>query len=304
MNKNSNTRPRALIHRILIWYSIEELAPHDALFWPGWMRYHIIFKHKKRPLTIQGCIYEANYTELTNYVCPITNVRNLPPFSKQEACKCQILVDFNPNPESNNKYFLFRNNTGSFRIGKKVTQILLYNPWGTGSVFLNSEEPIHLLTGANVICICFFKYRFQKLRNSFGDNNTYNITLIGGPLHRLVRIRTTNKNKAYFIFYKKFHTCDNYASSGEVPTLLELSKSALITGNINYSHKDFLSFKNNIPRPVTLPPVYPLHVRLQYFDYLFYQFNECSAQCHSCTAQKINHFLPISNNRFDTGNCS
>ncbi len=65
------------------------------------------------------------------------------------------------------------------------------------------------------------------------------MTLIGGPLHKLVRVRIKNKRKAYFKLYRKFHTCENYSSQGEVPTLLELSKSALITGNIDYTHPDF-----------------------------------------------------------------
>jgi hypothetical protein len=303
MYKNSFSRPRANIHRVHLWHSIEELAPHDALFWWGGLRYQIIFRHNKRPLTLQGFTYEETYTELVDYVCPVTNIRNLPPFSRQEACKCRTLLDFDPKPKGTGKYFNFRDDQGSFRIGKKVTQIYLYNPWETGSIFINSERPIHLLPGTNIICLCFLKYRFQKLKNTFGDNNTYNVTLIGGPLHRLVRIRIKNKRKAYFILYRKFHTCEGYSSQGEIPTLLELSKSALITGNIDYNHPDFQSFKNIIPRPVTLPSVYPLHVRLQYFDYLFYQFNDGNAQCHSCTAQKISHFLPINNNRFDTGNC-
>jgi hypothetical protein len=160
MDKNSNTRPRAVVHRIFLWHSIEELAPHDALFWLGGLRYHIIFKHKKRPLTVQGCTYEVTYIELVDYVCPITNVRNLPPFSKQEACKCRALLDFDPSPKGNNKYFHFRNDKGSFRIGKKVTQIFLYNPWAQEVYFLTVNG---LYTYSQVLT----SYAFVSLNTGF-----------------------------------------------------------------------------------------------------------------------------------------
>jgi hypothetical protein len=81
--------------------------------------------------------------------------------------------------------------------------------------------------------------------------------------------------KVYFILYKKFHVCDDYNSQDLVPTLLELGKSALISGNIDNTHNNFQSFTETIPRSIQLAPVYPIHVRLQYFDYLFYQFNDC-----------------------------
>jgi hypothetical protein len=87
---------------------VEELAPHDALFWWGALRYQIIFKHKKKPLTLQGWAYEETYTELENYVCPVTNIRNLPPFSRQEECKCRAPLYFDPNPKGTGKFVNFR----------------------------------------------------------------------------------------------------------------------------------------------------------------------------------------------------
>jgi len=301
MYKYYLTRPRANIDRIHLWTTLEELAPHDALFWWGEMRNQIIYKHNKKPLTLQGWAYEETYTELEEYVCPVTNIKNLPPFSRQEECKCRIPFDFDPKPKGTGKFLFFRDEKGSFRIGKKVTQVYIYNPWETGTVYINCERPVFLLPGVNVFCICFLRYRFKLFKQTFGENNTYNVTITGGPLHTLVRVRIKNKRKSYFILYNKYHTCENFSSQGEVPTLLELSKSALITGNIDYLHPDFQSFKNIIPRPVSLPSVFPLHVRLQFFDYLFYQFNDCNAHCHSCTAYKIGHFMPINKNKFDTG---
>jgi hypothetical protein len=97
MYKYSLTRPRANIKRIHLWHSLEELAPHDALFWWGALRYQIIFNFKKKPLTLQGYAYEETYTELEDYVCPVTNIKNLPPFSRQEECKCRTPLDFDLN---------------------------------------------------------------------------------------------------------------------------------------------------------------------------------------------------------------
>ncbi len=55
--------------------------------------------------------YEETYTELENYVCPVTNIRNLPPFSRQEECKCRTPLDFDPKPKGHKplylKYFSF-----------------------------------------------------------------------------------------------------------------------------------------------------------------------------------------------------
>jgi hypothetical protein len=86
MYKYYLTRPRANIDRVHLWTTIEELAPHDALFWWGEMMNQIIYKHNKKPLTLQGVAYEETYTELEEYVCPVTNIKNLPPFSRQEEC--------------------------------------------------------------------------------------------------------------------------------------------------------------------------------------------------------------------------
>jgi len=47
MYKYYLTRPRANIDRIHLWTTLEELAPHDALFWWGEMRNQIIYKHKR-----------------------------------------------------------------------------------------------------------------------------------------------------------------------------------------------------------------------------------------------------------------
>ncbi len=54
----------------------------------------------------------------------------------------------------------------SFRIGKKITQVYIYNPWETGTIYINCERPVFLLPGVNVFCICFLRYRFKlfKLR--------------------------------------------------------------------------------------------------------------------------------------------
>ncbi len=93
------TRPRAHVDRVHLWHSVEELAPHDALFWWGALRYQIIYRHKKKPLTLQGWAYEETYTELEDYICPVTNIRNLPPFSRQTECKCRIPFDFDPKPK-------------------------------------------------------------------------------------------------------------------------------------------------------------------------------------------------------------
>ncbi len=235
------------------------------------------FGHKKHSLTVQGYSYEEIYLELEEYICPLTNIIKIAPtFFIQEACKCRALLKFNPNPKRvSEKYFNCREDWGSFRIGKGITQVYLYNPWSTGSLYLYSERRIDLLPGTNIVCICFYKYKFQKLREQFGDNNLYNITLTGGPLHRLVKVSIKNNYKVYFILYKKFHVCDDYNSQDLVPTLLELGKSALISGNIDNTHNNFQSFTETIPRSIQLAPVYPIHVRLQYFDYLFYQFNDC-----------------------------
>jgi hypothetical protein len=73
MYKYYLTRPRANIDRIHLWTTLEELAPHDALFWWGELRNQIIYKHNKKPLTLQGVAYEETYTELEEYVCPVTN---------------------------------------------------------------------------------------------------------------------------------------------------------------------------------------------------------------------------------------
>ncbi len=64
MYKYYLTKPRAHIQRIHLWHRLEELAPHDALFWWGALRYQVIFNFKKKPLTLQGYAYEETYTEL------------------------------------------------------------------------------------------------------------------------------------------------------------------------------------------------------------------------------------------------
>jgi hypothetical protein len=135
MYKYSLTKPRAHVQRIHLWHSLEELAPHDALFWWGALRYQIIFNFKKKPLTLQGYAYEETFTELEDYVCPVTNIRNLPPFSRQEECKCRTPLDFDPKPKGTGKFFNFRDDQGSFRIGKRVTQIYIYIIHGKQEVY-------------------------------------------------------------------------------------------------------------------------------------------------------------------------
>jgi hypothetical protein len=281
------------------WIHVEELAPIHAIYWRRNLRYEIINYHKKRALTVQGDNYDDIQSKLRQYKNPL--FKEIPTLITN-SCTCQVNFEYEPSPEDSQNYFTFRSEN-VHKIKECVVQVIIFNPWKTGSVYINSKQKINLFKGINAICFCFFQYRFQKFKEYFGDNNRYNIELTGGPLYRLIQVHTKNKYKAYFILYRKYHTCIDYTSKGDIPTLLELSKSALITGNISYTHPGFADFRKGIPVSLELAPIYPLNIKIRYFDYLFYRFNGTNGQCHSCTANKISHFLPLSENKFNTGNC-
>ena len=227
----TNTRPYLYLDKLYIWVHVEELAPIHALYWRRNLRYEIINYHKKRALTVQGNNYDDIQSKLRQYKNPL--FKEVPTLITN-SCTCQVNFEYEPSPKDSQKYFAFRSEN-VHRITESIAQVLIYNSYETGSVYINSKQEINLFKGINAICFCFFQYRFQKLKEYFGDNNRYNIELTGGPLYRLVKVHTKNKYKAYFILYRKYHTCIDYTSQGDIPTLLELSKSALITGNISYT---------------------------------------------------------------------
>ncbi len=68
------------------------------------------------------------------------------------VCVCCVSFDFDPKPKGTGKFLFFRDEKGSFRIGKRITRVYIYNPWETGAIYINYDQPVFLLPGVNVLC--------------------------------------------------------------------------------------------------------------------------------------------------------